>query len=191
MFEIKNYFETSSLIIKSLAKHEIEINKICKEILDCDNNNNKILVAGNGGSCSDCEHFVGELQCTFKKRDRKPFSAISLPSLPAAITAWSNDFGFKTFFKRQVEAHGKNGDILFLISTGGGNEKSGASMSLVEAAKEAKKRNLKIIALIGKSGGLLKDIADISIVVNSDITSHIQESHIALLHCICEKLEAN
>ena len=77
MFEIKNYFETSSLIIKSLAKHEIEIDKICKEILDCDNNNNKILVAGNGGSCSDCEHFVGELQCTFKKRNRKPFSAIS------------------------------------------------------------------------------------------------------------------
>ena len=64
-------------------------------------------------------------------------------------------------------------------------------MSLVEAAIEAKKRNLKIIALIGKSGGLLKDLADISIVVKSDITSHIQESHIALLHCICEKLEAN
>ena len=65
--KLKIIFETSSLIIKSLAKHEIEIDKICKEILDCDNNNNKILVAGNGGSCSDCEHFVGELQCTFKK----------------------------------------------------------------------------------------------------------------------------
>ena len=111
--------------------------------------------------------------------------------MPAAITAWSNDFGFETYFKRQVEAHGKKGDILFLISTGGGDEKSGASMSLVDAAKEAKKRNLKIIALIGKSGGMLKDLSDISIIVNSDVTSHIQESHIALLHCICEKLEAN
>ena len=191
MFEIKNYFETSSLIIKSLAKHEIEIDKICKEILNCDNNNNKILVAGNGGSCSDCEHFVGELQCTFKDRNRKPFSAISLPSLPAAITAWSNDFGFGSFYKRQVEAHGKEGDILFLISTGGGEIKSGASMSLVDAAKEAKKRKMKVIALIGKTGGLLKNLADISIVVKSNITSHIQESHIALLHCICEKLESD
>jgi len=191
MFNLKEYLKKSSEIILSLSSYENQVNEICKEINYCSNNSRKILVAGNGGSCSDCEHFVGELQCTFKKRNRKPFSAISLPSLPAAVTAWSNDFGFKTFFKRQVEAHGKNGDILFLISTGGGNEKSGASMSLVEAAIEAKKRNLKIIALIGKSGGLLKDLADISIVVKSDITSHIQESHIALLHCICEKLEAN
>ena len=68
MFEIKNYFETSSLIIKSLAKHEIEIDKICKEILDCDNNNNKILVAGNGGSCSDCEHFVENYNALLKKK---------------------------------------------------------------------------------------------------------------------------
>tara|TARA_B100001057_G_C22867165_1_gene957059 strand:+ start:679 stop:1254 length:576 start_codon:yes stop_codon:yes gene_type:complete len=191
MSEIKNYFENSSSIIKSLVDHESEINAICKEIINCNENDNKILVAGNGGSCSDSEHFVGELQCTYKKRDRKPISAISLPSLPAAITAWSNDFGFDSYFKRQVEAHGKKGDILFLISTGGGDEESGASMSLVLAAKEAKKRNLKIIALVGKSGGLLKDIADISIIVKSKVTSHIQESHIALLHCICEKLESN
>ncbi len=191
MSEIKNYFENSSSIIKSLVDHENDINAICKEIINCNENDNKILVAGNGGSCSDSEHFVGELQCTYKKRDRKPISAISLPSLPAAITAWSNDFGFDSYFKRQVEAHGKKGDILFLISTGGGDEESGASMSLVLAAKEAKKRNLKIIALVGKSGGLLKDIADISIIVKSKVTSHIQESHIALLHCICEKLESN
>lgn len=191
MSEIKNYFETSSSIIKSLVNHENEINVISKEILNCNKNDNKILVAGNGGSCSDGEHFVGELQCTYKKRDRKPISAISLSSLPAAITAWTNDFSFESYFKRQVEAHGKKGDILFLISTGGGDEKSGASMSLVHAAREAKKRNLKIIALIGKSGGFLKEIADISIIVKSKVTSHIQESHIALLHCICEKLETN
>ena len=67
-------------------------------------------------------------------------SAISLASLPAAITAWSNDFGFLSYFKRQVQAHGNEGDILFLISTGGGNETNGASMSLVEAAKKQKKK---------------------------------------------------
>ena len=97
MSEIKNYFETSSSIIKSLVNHENEINVISKEILNCNKNDNKILVAGNGGSCSDGEHFVGELQCTYKKRDRKPISAISLSSLPAAITAWTNDFSFESY----------------------------------------------------------------------------------------------
>tara|TARA_B100000902_G_C27174262_1_gene845515 strand:+ start:398 stop:976 length:579 start_codon:yes stop_codon:yes gene_type:complete len=189
MSEIKNYFSKSSKIIESLNNFEEKIVSISDTIYQAYKKDKKILVAGNGGSCSDAEHFVGELQCTYKKRTRKPLSAISLASLPAAFTAWSNDFGYESFFTRQVEAHAKEDDILFLISTGGGDEKSGASMSLVHAANEAKKRKLKIISLIGKSGGLLKDISDIEITVKSDITSHIQESHIAILHCICEQLE--
>lgn len=189
MHVVKNYFRQSSENILKLADHEKYILKICEVIIQCKKNSNKILVAGNGGSCSDAEHFVGELQCTFKNRNREPISAISLASLPAALTAWSNDFGFLTYFKRQVEAHGKNGDILFLISTGGGNEQNGASMSLVEAAKEAKKRGVKIISLIGKSGGILKNISDIFIIVENDVTSFIQEAHISILHCICTILD--
>jgi len=189
MIDIKDYFKTSSSNIEKLNIFEDKIIKISKEILNMKKANKKLLVAGNGGSCSDAEHFVGELQCTYKDRSRDPVSAISLASLPAALTAWCNDFGFLTFFKRQVQANGKDGDILFLISTGGGEEKSGASMSLVEAAKEAKKKNLKVISLIGKTGGLLKDISDISIIVDSNITSFIQEAHIAILHCICENLD--
>jgi len=189
MIDIKDYLKTSSSNIEKLNIFEDKIIKISKEILNMKKANKKLLVAGNGGSCSDAEHFVGELQCTYKDRSRDPVSAISLASLPAALTAWCNDFGFLTFFKRQVQAHGKDGDILFLISTGGGEEKSGASMSLVEAAKEAKKKNLKVISLIGKTGGLLKDISDISIIVDSNITSFIQEAHIAILHCICENLD--
>ena len=121
--------------------------------------------------------------------NRKPISAISIGSLPAAITAWSNDFGFLTYFKRQVSAHGNPNDILFLITTGGGTEHNGASMNLVEAAKEAKEKKMKIVTLSGKSGGILKDLSDVNIIVKSDVTSHIQESHIAILHCICEILE--
>ena len=189
MIDIKKYFKTSSLTIEKLNVFEDKIVKISQEIINIKKNNKKLLVAGNGGSCSDAEHFVGELQCTYKDRSRDPVSAISLASLPAAVTAWSNDFGFLTYFKRQVQAHGREGDILFLISTGGGDEKSGASMSLVEAAKEAKKRNLKVISLIGKSGGILKDISDLSIIVDSKVTSFIQEAHIAILHCICENLD--
>tara|TARA_B100000945_G_C20326748_1_gene570387 strand:- start:486 stop:1064 length:579 start_codon:yes stop_codon:yes gene_type:complete len=189
MSKIKDYFKTSSQIIENLHEHSNKIEKICEEIVKANKSGNKILVAGNGGSCSDAEHFVGELQCTYKNRERKPISAISIASLPAAMTAWCNDFEFLTYFKRQVQAHGNNQDILFLISTGGGEEKSGASMSLVEAAKEAKKRKMKIVSLIGKTGGILKDISDVEITVKSNVTSHIQEAHISILHCICENLE--
>ena len=189
MKNIKNYFELSSKNINKLSNHEEEILKKSNAILECKKNKNKILVGGNGGSCSDAEHFVGELQCTYKAHNRAPISAISLASLPAAITAWSNDFGFLTYFKRQVQAHGNKGDILFLISTGGGNEQNGASMSLVEAAREARKKDMKIISLIGKSGGILKDISDIVILVENNVTSFIQEAHISILHCICEVID--
>ena len=189
MKNIKNYFELSSKNISNLAKHEDTIFKVCEAILKCKKEKNKILVGGNGGSCSDAEHFVGELQCTYKANNRAPISAISLASLPAALTAWSNDFGFLTYFKRQVQAHGNKGDILFLISTGGGDEQNGASMSLVEAAREAKKKDMKIISLIGKSGGILKDISDIVILVENNVTSFIQEAHISILHCICEIID--
>ncbi len=190
MFDIKQYFKTSSQTIENLHEHSEKIKEICEHISKVSVEGKKVLVAGNGGSCSDAEHFVGELQCTYKKRDRKAISALSLASLPAALTAWCNDFGFNSYFKRQVEAHGKEGDILFLISTGGGDEKSGASMSLVEAAREARKRKLKIFSLIGKTGGILKDISDINITVKSKTTSFIQEAHISILHCICENLES-
>lgn len=189
MINVKNYFKTSSTTIEKLHIFENQILQICKEIIEIKKKNKKILVAGNGGSCSDAEHFVGELQCTYKNRLRDPISAISLASLPAAVTAWCNDFGFLTYFKRQVQAHGNSGDILFLISTGGGDEKSGSSMSLVEAAKEAKRRNLKVISLVGKTGGILKEISDIAIIVESNVTSFIQEAHIVILHCICENLD--
>ena len=119
MFDISDYLKKSSKAILSLSKFEKEIKNICEEILKVKKNNNKILIAGNGGSCSDAEHFAGELQCTYKKRNRKAISAISLGTMPAAMSAWSNDFGYLTFFKRQVEAHGNKGDLLFLITTGG------------------------------------------------------------------------
>lgn len=192
MFDISDYLKKSSKIILSLSKFEKEIKNICEAILKVKKNNNKILIAGNGGSCADAEHFAGELQCTYKKKNRKPISAISLGTMPAAMSAWSNDFGYLTFFKRQVEAHGNKGDLLFLMTTGGGSKNEGPathSMNLVEAANIAKERGLKVIALNGKSGGELKSLSDISIVVESEATSHIQECHITILHIICEILD--
>ena len=89
--------------------------------------------------------------------------------------------------ERQVDSIGFKNDILILLSTSGGDKNS--SMNLVYAAKLAKKRGLKVISLLGKSGGILKKISDIKIVVKSKTTSYIQEAHMSILHCICECLD--
>tara|TARA_B100000989_G_scaffold87695_1_gene63208 strand:+ start:4229 stop:4801 length:573 start_codon:yes stop_codon:yes gene_type:complete len=186
---MNNYFLNSSKVIKSLKKEEKNLKKIVNKIFNTYKLKGKVLVAGHGGSCSDAEHFVGELICTYKNREREPISAISLGSLPAALTAWSNDFGFETFFERMTKAHLKKNDLLVLISTGGGDRNKGTSMSLVKAADYAKKKKICIVSLLGKTGGELSKISDINIVVKSKLTSHIQEAHITMLHYICECLD--
>jgi phosphoheptose isomerase len=186
---ITNHFDGSAKVITSLKDHTDDIIKITNSIMETHKANKKVLVAGNGGSCADAEHFTGELTCTFKDKDRKPIAAECLSNHPAAITAWSNDFGFESFFKRQVEANGKKGDLLILLSTGGGNKESNTSMNLVYAAEVAKKNEIKVISLIGKTGGVLKEISDVNIVVNSSSTAFIQEAHMSILHCVCVCLE--
>ncbi len=184
---INKHFRESSDIIRLMQDNSNEIKKIINLILKCKKNKKKILVAGNGGSSADAEHFTGELICTFNDRRREPLSALCLSNHSAAITAWSNDFGYETYFKRQVESNGERGDLLILLSTGGGNKNS--SMNLVHAAKIAKKKGLKVISLIGKTGGILKKISDIKIIVKSFVTAYIQEAHMSVLHCICVCLD--
>lgn len=188
MFDIKKYFEESSKTISNLYSFKKELILFCNLIHNTNKNDNKILVAGNGGSCADAEHFTGELQCTFKDANRPPVSAFSITGTSAAITAWGNDFGFDTFFERQVLAHGKKNDLLVLISTGGGKI-NGASSNLVKAATAAKKNGMKIVSLVGKTGGELKEMSDITFHIKNNITSFIQEAHMSILHCVCELLE--
>lgn len=189
MFDINNYFKTSSKVISDLTKHEDKVYLIAKKIIECKKNKNKILVGGNGGSCADADHFTGELQCTYKDSKRGAISAINIGGMPASITAWANDFGFETYFERQVKAHGNKNDILFLISTGGGNLATGASTCLIKAADEGKKRGMFLVSLVGKSGGELKKKSDICIHVDNNVTAFIQEAHMSIMHCICEILD--
>ena len=84
---------------------------------------------------------MGELICTYSKRNRKPISAISLTQPVSAMTAWSNDFDYNSFIQRQVEANGKKGDILFLLSTGGGSLKDKTSINLINAYEAKKNEN--------------------------------------------------
>lgn len=184
MHEI-NYFLESSEAIKNLCKEESVLKDSLDLIYETLNNDNKILVAGNGGSNSDAEHFVGELVCTFNKKKRRGLSAIHLGGNSTSLTAWGNDFDFHSYIEREIQALGKNGDLLILISTGGGDLKTKTSYNMILANKMAKNLNLKTIALVGKSGGYLGKNSDVVIHVKNNITSIIQECHIAILHYLC------
>jgi len=186
---INNYFKNSSDTMLSIQKQIDSIKEIAKNIYKSQKKGGKLLIAGNGGSSADADHFAGEMTCTYSNPKRRPFNAISLSSNSAAVTAWANDFGFDSYYERQLDAYAKKGDVLFLLSTGGGNIKKGYSMNLVKAAKMAIKKKIKLYSLVGKTGGELHKISNISVKIDSFATSHIQEAHIAIIHYICELLD--
>jgi len=188
--KLLNYIKNSSAVILNLESDLEKVVRMAEGIYQSQINNGKLLIGGNGGSCADAEHFSGELTCTYKNKKRKAFSAISLTNNSSAITAWANDFKFDSYFERQVLALGKKNDVLFLLSTGGGDIVNNFSMNLVYAAKKAKDMGLKVYSLIGKTGGELIKMSDESILIKSDITSHIQEAHIVIIHMLCEMLDS-
>ncbi len=143
----------------------------------------KILVAGNGGSAADAQHLASELVGRFKDPDRPGLPVIALTADSAILTAWSNDSGYEQVFARQVEALGRAGDVLIVIST------SGRSRNLVQACEAARRQGMRCLALLGREGGDLRAPADVAIVVPSDDTQHIQETHILIIHLLCELVE--
>ena len=188
--KIEKHFESIKNILNKdnslLLKEVMKIAQILeKKILS----KNKVLVYGNGGSFADCSHFVGELTATYNSKKRRPLPFILLGSNLAAVTAWANDFKFEDYIKREFSAISDNKDILFLLSTSGGNLKKRQSINLIKLAKYAKINNIKIISLLGKGGGSLKDISDHSIIIESFNTGTVQEMHKIILHSICDYLE--
>ena len=95
---LPGYFNNSAETIRKLEDEILVIEKMAAEIYESQLSGGKLLIAGNGGSCADAEHFAGEMVCTFNDRNRRSFSAISLSNNASAITAWSNDFEYETFF---------------------------------------------------------------------------------------------
>jgi D-sedoheptulose 7-phosphate isomerase len=142
----------------------------------------KILVAGNGGSAADAQHFAAEFVAMYKI-DRRAHPAIALTTDASILTAVSNDYDFERVFKRQVEALGRPGDILFALTT------SGNSKNLIAALGEAKKRGVITVAFLGKGGGAMKGIADHEIIIPSENTPRIQEVQKLILHSVAEEVE--
>jgi len=153
--------------------------KLCLNALK---NNKKILIAGNGGSAADAQHFSAELTGRFKK-ERISLPAIALTTDTSALTAIGNDYGYEYVFSRQLEGLGNEGDVFIGIST------SGNSQNIINAINKAKEKNIKIITLSGKDGGKMKDLGDINIIIPSNDTPRIQEMHIMVLHMICQIID--
>lgn len=146
---------------------------------------NKILSCGNGGSAADAQHFAAELLNRFEK-ERPPLAALALTTDSSTLTAIANDYAYKDIFSKQIYALGCKGDVLLTIST------SGQSLNLIEAIHTAHRKNLTIVALTGRNGGEiarhLKE-TDIEIRVPSEYTSRIQETHLLILHCLCDYID--
>jgi D-sedoheptulose 7-phosphate isomerase len=141
-----------------------------------------LFFAGNGGSAADAQHLATEYVVRYQTT-RPAMRAVALTTDTSLLTACANDMGFDEVFARQVEALAEPGDLLILHST------SGESPNVIRAAQSARARGVTVVAFLGKSGGQLKDLADLSLIVPAAETARIQELHLAIEHVICDLVE--
>jgi len=171
-------------VIQNLQKQKSAIETAGALITDTFKNGNKILLCGNGGSASDCQHLATEFMVRYVNQ-RRPLPAIALTTDTSILTAHTNDFGFERVFSRQIEALGNSGDCLIALST------SGNSKNIIEAVKMAQHKDMNVVILTGKTGGKLADFKQNIITVPSNITARIQEAHIIIGHWWCQLADEN
>lgn len=181
---ITTHLEESIATKQAVLEHLVpEIQKAATLLCNAIKSGHKLLVCGNGGSAADSQHFAAEFTCRYDK-DRAPLPAISLTTDSSHLTATGNDYGYDYVFERGVNALGKPGDVLVGIST------SGNSPNIIKAIQAAKQKGIYTIGLLGKGGGKMKDIPmDVQIIVPSQITAHIQEAHITIIHILCKLVD--
>ena len=142
----------------------------------------KLLVMGNGGSAADAQHFVAEIVGRFKM-ERRGLPAIAFSTDTSILTAIGNDYGFDKVFSRQVEALAAPGDLVVGIST------SGNSPNVLQALELAREKGCRTVGLLGKDGGSIKDVCDLALIVPTNDTPRVQETHIIIIHIVCDLLE--
>ena len=179
--QIKKSYETKQDIYNNDALIET-IAKVAKECVKLYKGPNKTILAGNGGSAADAQHIAAELVGRYGF-DRPSIPSLALTTDTSNLTAIGNDYGYDKVFSRQLEGMGQRGDIFIGIST------SGNSTNIINAFESAKAKGIMTIALVGRDGGTMAQIADIAIVVPSNSTPRIQESHILIGHILCDIIE--
>ena len=179
---LKNIDELKELL-NSFSEIDFEkISIIALKIIETIKSDGCIFWCGNGGSASDSQHLSAELIGKFKK-NRMPYKSICLSADSVATTCIANDFGYENLFSRQLEALGGSRDLLIVLST------SGNSINIKKVLEKATSKKIQSISLLGNKGGNVKDIADYSLIINSNVTSRIQEMHSLIGHIICEIVE--
>jgi D-sedoheptulose 7-phosphate isomerase len=142
----------------------------------------KLLIFGNGGSAADAQHIAGEFVGRFLA-ERRALPALALSVNSSVVTALANDYSFEIVFARQIEALGEAGDVAFAIST------SGTSANVVAGLRVARERGLATLALTGRTGGAMRELADACVRVPADDTPRIQEGQVVVAHILCEIAE--
>jgi D-sedoheptulose 7-phosphate isomerase len=143
----------------------------------------RLLAVGNGGSAAQAQHLTAELVGRYR-HDRPPFSALCLSAETSSLTAIANDYPIEELFARQVEAHGRPGDVLVLLST------SGRSPNVLEAARRARSAGLQVWAMTGPRPNPLSEIAQEALSVDAPFTATVQELHLVALHVLCAAMDA-
>jgi len=175
--------QSAAAIEVTVASCVPQVRRAAEAIIECYRNGGKVLIAGNGGSAADAQHFAGEMMGWFLDRARGPLPAIALTTDTSVLTSISNDASVEVVFARQVEALAQPGDVFIGIST------SGQSPNILAAVDAAHQRGATTIALCGPPGSPLSQAADIVIAVSADLTPHIQIAHAAILHCLCRMVD--
>jgi D-sedoheptulose 7-phosphate isomerase len=181
--QLRAHFEESARVKGDfLATQATEMSRAAGLVVEAFRAGRKVLLFGNGGSAADAQHIADEWTGRFR-RERPPLPAIALTANTSDLTAIGNDYGFEHVFSRLVAAHGQPGDVALALSTSGNSE------NVLVAVREARSRGLLCIGLTGKGGGRLAGEVDVALVVPSDATARIQESHMTFLHALCEMVD--
>ncbi len=161
------------------------IAKAVHVLLDCVTNGGKVLACGNGGSAADAQHFAAEFVGRYE-RERPELAALALTTDSSILTAIANDYDFNVIFSKQIRALGQSGDVLLALSTSGNSE------NILKAIATAHERGMRVVALTGKDGGkmaMLLQPDDIHICIPHQRTARIQETHLLVLHCLCDGVD--
>lgn len=175
--------ERHCTVFQALKEQESQIEAVATQLVGVLKNGGRILIAGNGGSAADAQHFAAELTGRFVK-ERQSLAGIALTTDTSALTAIGNDYGFDEVFARQLQGLARKGDAFVGIST------SGNSPNVIRALDKAEQLSLYTLGLLGRDGGKMRQMCTDSIVVPSDITANIQEAHIFIIHYLCAKIDA-
>ena len=181
----RHFQESARLKLDAAASLADPIRHAAERMVQCLMNEGKIMACGNGGSAADAQHFAAELLNRFEM-DRPGLAALTLTTDASTLTSIANDFDFEQVFSKQVRALGQPSDLLLAIST------SGNSRNIIEAVQAAHDRQMNVIALTGRNGGMIGELlvpGDIHICVAHANTARIQEVHILCLHCLCDAID--